>query len=121
MITWKFEELDVYFQSKAENLQRDISKMAYANGVKQTAKITIIDGPANQFISTDSTSSDGDASTNTQSTVPVGTKKTRTRKQETDGLSDLHGNVEPIATTDPILEDNVDLEFLGGSSDSVAL
>lgn len=121
MITWKFDELDIYFQSKTENLQRDVSKMAYANGVSQTAKITIIDGAINQFISTDSSSSDGDASTSTQSAVPVGTKKGKARKQETDGLSNLHGDVESIATATPILENGIDPEFLGGSSDSISI
>ena len=69
MITWKFDELEVYFKSKAENLKRDISKMAYANDVKQTAKITIIDGPTNQFISTDNASIDGDTSSISQPTI----------------------------------------------------
>ena len=32
MIKWKFKDLDIYFESKGENLARDISKMAYANG-----------------------------------------------------------------------------------------
>lgn len=121
MIKWKFEELDVYFQSTSENLTRDISKMAYANGVKQNAKITIIDGPTNQFMPTDTNSSDGDTSTIPQSTLPVDAKSTKTRKQKTNELPDLSGDVESTSTSDPILEDGVDLELLNGSSDSVAL
>jgi len=98
MITWKFDELEVYFQSKVENLTRDVSKMAYANGVKQTAKITIIDGPTNQFISTDTASIDGDTSTIPQSTVPVDVKKTKTRKQETSELSAVSSDVDDAVT-----------------------
>jgi hypothetical protein len=121
MITWKFEELDVYFQSKGENLSRDISKMAYANGVKQNANIIIIDGPITQFMPTDTDSVDGDTSTISQPTVSVDAKKAEATKQETNELPDLFGDVESTSTSDPILEDGIDLELLNGSSDSVAL
>jgi hypothetical protein len=121
MIKWKFKDLEVYFESKTENLQRDISKMAYANGVKQTAKITIIDGPTTQFISTDTDSINGDTSTIPQPTVSVDAESTKVTEQKTDELPDLSGDVESIATTDPILEDGIYLELFNGSSDSVAL
>jgi hypothetical protein len=103
MITWKFDELEVYFKSKAENLTRDISKMAYANDVKQTSKITIIDGPVNQFISTDSASVDGDTSAVPLSTIPMGARKTKTTKQEASELPTVPSDVDNAVAESDIL------------------
>lgn len=97
MIKWKFKDLDIYFESKGENLARDISKMAYANGIKEKSEIIIIDGPTNQFISTDNSSSNGDTATIPQPTVPVGTKKTKVRKSETNGLPSVSSNLDNVA------------------------
>ena len=101
MITWKFNELDITFKSKQANLTRDISKMAYANGIQSDAEITIIniDGDTNNNLPTDATGSNGDTSTISQPTVPVGTKKAKTGKPETDVLPTVPGDV-----------DNVDIE-----------
>lgn len=119
MITWKFDELDIYFKSKAENLTRDISKMAYANGVKQNAKITIIDGPTTQLISPDADSSNGDTDTIPQPTVPVDTKKTKTRKPKADELSALFSNVDYDSIMSNGVELPADNSDSSGSSDGI--
>jgi hypothetical protein len=104
MITWKFNELEIYFQSKAENLKRDMSKMAYANNIKQNSKITIINGPDNQFISTDNSSSNGDTATIPQPTISMDTKKVKTTKQETNELPSVPSDLDNVAVEPNTLE-----------------
>jgi hypothetical protein len=101
MITWKFNELDITFKSKAPNLFRDFSKMAYANGIEQDAEITIINvnGNTNHNTLADAFGSNGDTSTIPQPTVPVGTKKVKAGKTETNVVQPVPGDV-----------DNVDIE-----------
>jgi hypothetical protein len=101
MITWKFEELPVTFKSKQANLIRDISKMAHANHIDPSSKITIIDinGDTNKHLPTDDLGSNGDTSSVLQPTVPVGTKKVKAGKSEADVLPTVPGDV-----------DNVDIE-----------
>jgi hypothetical protein len=50
----------------------------------------------------------------------VDNKKTKT-KSKTVQLSDLPGDVEPTAPATSVLEDDIDLELLGGSSNRLAL
>ena len=104
MIKWKFNDLEVYFESKTENLQRDISKMAYANNIKQTSEITIIDGPVNQFISPDTFSIYGDTASISQPTVSVGAKKVKTTKSETYGLSSVPSHLDDVVAEPDTLE-----------------
>jgi hypothetical protein len=104
MIKWKFNDLEVYFESKTENLQRDISKMAYANNIKQTSEITIIDGPVTQFISPDTFSIYGDTASISQPTVSVGAKKVKTTKSETNELPTVPSNVDNVVAEPDTLE-----------------
>jgi hypothetical protein len=96
MITWKFNELPITFKSKAPNLIRDISKMAHANHIDPNAEITIINvnGNTNNNNPTDALSSNGDTSTVLQPTVPVGTKKAKAAKPETDVLPSVSGDLD---------------------------
>ncbi len=101
MITWKFNELDITFKSKAPNLIRDISKMGHANHIDPNAEITIINvnGNTNHNNLTDAISSNGDTSTTTQPTISVDTKDLTPSEPEAVQLQPVSGNV-----------DNVDIE-----------
>ena len=99
MITWKFKDLAITFRSTEANLTRDISKMAWANNIAPDAKITILDGNTNNTLPADGSGSDGNPSTVSQPTVPVGAKKTKTTKPKADELSAV-----------PVHVDNADIE-----------
>jgi len=119
MIKWKFNELEVYFESKPENLKRDISKMAYANNLKQKAEITIIDGPVTQFISPDTFSIYGDATSIPQSTVSVDTKKTKVRKSETNELPTVSFDMDNVVAESGALESTDSDSNSSESSDGI--
>ena len=86
MITWKFKDGTITFKSKEENLNRDISKMAYANKIDPSTKIIIINGEPTKPIPANAFRLDGDPSSLSQPTVPVGTKKAKATKKETNEL-----------------------------------
>jgi hypothetical protein len=88
MITWKFEELPVTFKSKQANLIRDISKMAHANHIDPSSKITIIDlyGEPNHTTFADAFGSHGNTATTAQSTLSVDTEEDTPSEQEADEL-----------------------------------
>ena len=113
MITWKFNELDITFKSKAPNLFRDFSKMAYANGIGQDAEITIINvnGNTNNTFSTDPASISSDTSNVSQSTIPMGSENISYSKSETTELPSMSSNVDNV---DP--ESN-DLELFDTAND----
>jgi hypothetical protein len=104
MITWKFNELDITFKSTEANLTRDISKMAWANNIEPDAKITIIDGNTNHNNPTNALSSNGDTSTIPQPTVPVGTKKVKAGKTETNVVQPVPGDVDNVNIEPELLD-----------------
>ena len=106
MITWKFEELPVTFKSKQANLIRDISKMAYANHIDPSSKITIIDinGDTNNIILADAPGSHGNTATTAQSTLSVDSEEDTPSEPEADELSTV---LFDLGDADP------DLDLLG--------
>lgn len=108
MITWKFENSPITFKSTEANLNRDISKMAYANQIDPSTKITIIDGTPNNPLPANAPGGDGDTSTIPQPTVSVGAKKTKTSKHKTDELPAVSGNVDDATPSSDILDPSGD-------------
>jgi len=104
MITWTFEGLNTFFKSRPENLDRDISKMAYANNIDPETKTIIIDGDTNKPLLTDDLSSDGDTSPATQSALPVDAEELTCPEPEADELPSVFSNLD---NADP------DLDLLG--------
>jgi hypothetical protein len=106
MIHWKFNELPITFKSTEANLIRDISKMAHANHIDPSSEITIfnIDGDTNKHLPTDDLGSNGDTSTVLQPTVPVGTKKVKAGKSETDVLPTVPGDVDNVNIEPELLD-----------------
>ena len=100
MITWKFKDGGITFKSKEENLNRDISKMSYANNIDPSTKIIIINGEPTKPIPTNATRLDGDTSSVQQPTVPVGTKKAKATKKETNELHTVFSDLDD-ADLDP--------------------
>lgn len=107
MITWKFENGTITFRSSPENLNRDIIKMAHANHIDPTTKITIIDGTTNNTLPANASGGDGNPSVGSEPTVPVGAKKTKTKKHKTDELPTVSGDVDN-ADIEPDLLDLLD-------------
>lgn len=103
MITWKFKELDITFKSKASNLLRDFSKMAYANRIEQDAEITIINvnGNTNHTLPTDAISGNGNTSPATQSTISADTKDISCPEPEADELPTVFSDMD---NADPDLD-----------------
>jgi hypothetical protein len=95
MIKWKFEGTEMYFVSAPQNLDRDISKMAYANSIDPTTKITIINGDVPNPTNSDAVDSNGDPAGSEVPTVSVDAKKTKSRKA-TDELLDLPGDLADL-------------------------
>jgi len=104
MITWTFEGLETFFKSRPENLDRDISKMAYANSIDLETKTIIIDGDTNKPLLTDDLSSDGNASPVTQSAISVDTEELTCPEPEADELPTVFSDLDDA---DP------DLDLLG--------
>jgi len=121
-IKWRFKAKDVYFVSKEDRLTWDVQAKARLLGLPANSKIEI----QNDYFTLSESDSTGCASCNSNSsakpqpTVPVGNKKTKV-KQETVQLQSVSGNVESTDTTTTVLEDDIDLELLGGTSDRLAL
>jgi hypothetical protein len=92
MIKWKFEGKEMFFVSAPQNLDRDISKMAYANSIDPNTKITIINGDVPHTTNSDAVNSNVDTASSEVPTIPVDTKKTKSRKA-TDELLDLPGDL----------------------------
>jgi len=104
MITWTFEGLDTFFKSRPENLERDISKMAYANKLDPKTKTIIIDGDTNNTFLTDDLSSNGNTGTATQSALPVDAEELTCPEPEADELPSVFSDLD---NADP------DLDLLG--------
>jgi hypothetical protein len=93
--------------------------MAYANNLKQKAEITIIDGPVTQFISPDTFSIYGDATSIPQSTVSVDTKKTKVRKSETNELPTVFVDMDNVVAESGALESTDSDSNSSESSDGI--
>ena len=68
------------------------------------SQISIIDGPDNQFISTDNSSSNGDTAFIPQPTVSVDIKKTKVRKSETNELPPVYFDMDNVVAESGTLE-----------------
>jgi hypothetical protein len=106
MITWKFENGTIAFKSQPQNLNRDISKMAHANNIGATTKITIIDGNINNTLPADVSGGDGDTSITPQPTVSKRSKKTATSEQEAVQLPTVSGDVDNVNPESDVVEPN---------------
>ena len=104
MITWKFENGTIAFKSQPENLNRDISKMAHANHIDPTTKITIIDGNTNNTLPADVSGGDGYTSITSQPTVSKRAKKTTTPEQEAVQLPTVSGDVDNVDPKSDVVE-----------------
>jgi hypothetical protein len=99
MITWKFENSEIKFVSAPHNLDRDISKMAYANHIDPSTKIILLDGINGQPNPAVPADSNGDTSCPTVEALSVDSKKTKPRKASAelrDVSGDLAGNDNPV-------------------------
>jgi hypothetical protein len=120
-IKWHFEGIDVYFLSTEDNFERHKLQNAGRLGLTDPNIIIIEHGNTNNPITTGAPCRNCNSSTENKPTLPVGNKKTKTTEQTPDGLFYLSGDVDPTpAPTDPV-EDQPDLELLGGSLDRLAL
>ena len=117
MITWTFEGMEISFRSTPENFERDILKMAKANKIDPETQTRIIDGSTNNTFSTDAASSDGDTSDFSQPALPVDTKKTKTRKSETNELSPVPGDMDDDTSVPSPMEPSGDDSITSWSGD----
>ncbi len=118
-IKWYYEGTEIYFVSTEDNFERHKLQNAARLGLTDP-EITIIENATTDNpITTNRPCRNCNSSTESKSTVPVGTKKTKTPKQTTDGLFYMSGDVDSTPATDNSVEDYPDLELLNGSIDSV--
>ena len=104
MITWKFENGTIAFKSQPENLNRDILKMAHANHIDPTTKITIIDGTPNNPLPAYVSGGDGYTSTTAQPAVSKRAKKTTTPESEAVQLPTVSGDVDDVNPESDVVE-----------------
>ena len=121
-IKWRFKSKDVYFVSKEDRLTWDVQAKARLLGLPANSKIEIQNDyfTLSESDSTGCASCNSSTSTKPQSTVPVDDKKTKT-KSKTVQLQPVSGDVDPITSTTPSVENDIDLDLLNGVSNRVAL
>jgi hypothetical protein len=121
-VKWKFKTKDVYFVSREDRITWDVQAKARMLGLPANSKIEI----QNDYFTLSESTSTGCASCNSNTstpplaTVPVDNKKVKAKPEATE-LFDLYGDVEPTAPAADVLEDDIDLELLGGTSNRMAL
>ena len=121
-VKWKFKTKDVYFVSREDKIAWDVQAKARMLGLPANSNIEI----QNDYFTLSESTSTGCASCNSNTstpplaTVPVGNKKGKV-KSETLELFDMSGDVEPTSPAADVLENDIDLELLGGTSNRMAL
>jgi hypothetical protein len=121
MYKWYFEGQEIRFISSEDKLDKHVmTNRSRFN--KPDAKIIIESEytDINQSPTTGCASCNSSASTPTQSTLPVGDKKTKTRSKAVQ-LQSVSGNVDNVSAPTPTVEDGPDLDLLNGTSNRVAL
>lgn len=119
MIIWSFKGIDTQFRSTPAKHDRDIFKMAKACGVEPETEIIYHHGKPNRPAIDHIFAVDSDPTDSTVETVPVGTKKPRSGRSTTTGVSDVYGNVVSITTSPDLLSDTDYISDHSLGSDSV--
>ncbi len=119
MYKWYFEGQEIRFISSEDKMDKHVLTNR-TRFDQPDAKIIIENEYFDSSATPSAPCSSCGATTNPQSTVPVGNKKTKA-KSEAVQLQPVSGDVHPTTATDSTVEDNPDLELLGGTSDRVAL
>jgi hypothetical protein len=119
MYKWYFEGQEIRFISSEDKMDKHV--LANRTRFDQPdAKIIIENEYFDSSATPSAPCSSCGATTTTQSTLPVDNKQTKV-KSKTVQLQPVSGDVVPTPATDSTVEDNPDLELLGGTSDRVAL
>ena len=120
-IKWYYEGTEIYFLSTEDNFERHKLQNAGRLGLTDPNIIIIENATTDNSPTTGAPCRNCGTSTKTKSTLPVGNKKTPPTEQTPDGLFYMSGDVDSTPTPTDTMEDNPDLELLGGSLDRVAL
>jgi len=121
-VKWKFKTKDVYFVSREDKITWDVQAKARMLGLPANSKIEI----QNDYFTLSESTSTGCASCNSNTstpplaTVPVGNKKGKVKLEALE-LQSMSGDVDPTAPAADVLENDIDLELLGGTSNRMAL
>jgi hypothetical protein len=120
-IKWHYEGTEIYFVSTEDNFERHKLQNAGRLGLTDPNIIIIENGNTDNPITTGAPCRNCNSSTENKPAVQVGTKKTKTAGKTTDGLFYMSGDVDTTAAPVDPMENNPDLELLGGSVDRMAL
>lgn len=120
-IKWYYEGTEIYFLSTEDNFERHKLQNAGRLGLTDPNIIIIENATTDNSPTTGAPCRNCGTKSKTKSTVPVDNKKTPPAEQTPDGLFYMSGDVDSTPTPTDTMEDNPDLELLGGSLDRVAL
>lgn len=120
-VKWQFKGLDVSFITEDNKLAKEVMDLAKSNHLPLDTEIIIIyDERTTNSATADTTSGDGTTPANEFPTLPVDTKKTKSKKASAE-LSDLHGHVGDALITGDTLEDDLRLGNYNSPGDRLAL
>lgn len=120
-IKWYYKGTEIYFVSTEENFERHKLQNAARLGITDPEIIITENATTDNPITTSRPCRNCNSSTETKSTIPVDTKATKTTGKTSRGLFLLSGDVDSTSTPTDTVEDNPDIELLGGTIDRVAL
>ena len=117
MYRWYFEGQEIRFISSEDKMDKHVlTNRTRFN--QPDAKIIIENEYFDSSATPSAPCSSCSATTTTQSTVPVVNKTTKVKSKAVQ-LQPVSGDVDPTPAPTDTVEDNPDLELLGGTSDSV--